>query len=608
MKIGKILLRVFAAIGVIMTVTIMIGGFSTWYWLTRPAPVLKAPENMVLEIDFTHPVVEQSRGMALSLTSLLQEEEELPLLDIVRALDRAKDDPRVKGIVARIGTEQPSLAHTQEIRAALQRFREKGKFSYIFAPSYGNFGLGNRAYYLASAFENIWLQPVGTVGLTGVGIEAPFGKTALEKIGVGADFMRRNEYKSVMENVTRNDFSPPVRANMESMMNNLAGQIASGMAESRKVDAAKARAWMANGPYTAPEALSKGLVTRIGYADEMLKVADTLATEPETETKARLAPERMSASSYLAVSHKDVKPKASVALINGLGLITNASIGPKGLGEDHVIDTDELVQAFAEASADPEVKAILFRVNSPGGAPDASESIRHALVKAKEAKKPVFVSMGDVAASGGYWIVMNADHIVAEPGTITGSIGVVAGKFIAGDLMKKLGVQWDDLATSDNAHMWSMLRPFSAEGRERVNALLDDTYKTFTGNVAEARKIPLGKMPDIAGGRVWTGEQAVKVGLVDELGGLATTVAAIKKHLKLEPTDPIELRQFPPPETPATLAIKILKNFGIESAMIRGLSVLVQKAHVALGPLWYELADPSLVSARIPGDYLWILR
>ena len=608
----KILVRIFATIGVIVTLSFTLGALGTWLAISGHGAKPKAPKNMVLQLDLSVPVVEQpAHGMSLSLASFLEEEESLTLLDIVRGLDRAKDDPHVKGIVARFGAYQPSFVHAQEIRAALARFREKGKFTYVFAPSYGSFGESNRLYYLASAFENIWLQPAGTVSLTGLGIEAPFGKTALNNIGVSTDFLRREEYKSVMENISRDDFSPPVRANMESMLKSLADQQAAGFAESLKLNDTKVRELMAGGPYTAPEALQAGLITHIGYADEMLDTAKLLATEYQSPKRKLVpSPKRVTLNEYLSYDSMLPEPKATVAFINGSGLITDAApSGPSRLAEDRIINTDDIVQAFADAADDDEVEAILFRVDSPGGAPDASETIRHALVKAKESRKPIFVSMGEVAASGGYWIAMNADHIIAEPGTLTGSIGVVAGKFVLGGLWDKLGIKWDTMTTNDNALMWSSRTPFSPKARERLDALLDDTYKTFTSNVAAARKIPMDKMPDIAKGRVWTGEQALKVGLVDELGGLSTAVMAIKKRLGLEPTDTIALKTFPPPETPVSMAIKMLRNFGIEGAMVRQFFGAWHKVKSAAGPVWDELQpDMDPVSARVPAQVLRAVR
>lgn len=588
---GKFFVRALAVIGGVFVALSLLICVSVWHFANHPQAMPSAPKTMVLELDFTKPVVERANN-SLSLSTLMQNDEETPLLDIIGALDKAKDDPRVKGVVAKFGAEQPSFVHAEEIRAALQRFRQSGKFSYAFAASYGDFGAGNRDYYLASSFENIWLQPVGTVSLTGIGIEAPFAKTALNSIGVTSDFMRREDYKSVMENVNRDNFSPPVRENMTAMLNSLSEQQIDGIAENRGITHDKARDIINAGPYTAAESLKAGLITRVGYDDEMLK---------EAKDKAGKEAEQVDAETYLDYAPESAAPKATVALIDGIGMIADApSGGPsRQIMDDQVIDTDAVSQAFQDAADDKDVKAILFRVDSPGGSPTASETIRHALVKAKAAGKPVFVSMGEVAASGGYWIAMDADHIVAEPATITGSIGVVAGKFVLGGLMQKLGISWDSIVTSDNAKMWSPLAAFNQHGRERVNALLDDTYRAFTDNVATARHIPPEKMPDIAKGRVWTGEQAVKIGLVDELGGMKTTVSALKKRLNLADSDQITLKPFPAPESPTTVALKLLRNFGTEGATLGRFSGVVQNAEAVLRPVADALSPTGLISARV---------
>ncbi|NTU76956.1 MAG: signal peptide peptidase SppA, partial [Alphaproteobacteria bacterium] len=297
--IGKYALRFFAVVGALVIGSLLAGALTSWYWVRHPTAALPAPENMVLDLDFSQPIVEQRNFLGLSLNALLKEQEETPLLDIVRALDRAKDDKRVKGIVARFAGIQPSLVHAQEIRAALQRFKESGKFTYVFATNYGDFGQGNRLYYLASAFENIWLQPIGTVGLTGLSLESPFGKTALNNLGVSTDFLRREEYKSVMENVARDSFSAPVRANMESLLKSISEQEIEGIAASRKLEPAKARQLLEEGPYTSQEALKAGLVTKLGYQDDMLE---------EAKQKAGDDPTRVDVGSYLLFSALKKEP------------------------------------------------------------------------------------------------------------------------------------------------------------------------------------------------------------------------------------------------------------------------------------------------------------
>lgn len=593
--------RLFAVIGLILTLGIATGGLLTWSWLTSEGPEEKAPEKIVLSLDLTAPVGEAIMDFDASLPALVYGDEgKTPIIYILRALENAKKDPKVKGVVAFFGTEPLHLSQAQEIAAAIDNFRQSGKFTYIYAPSYGGFGSSNTFYYLASHFENVWMQPVGTIGLSGLGMEAPFGKTALAKLGIETDFMRREEYKSVMENVSQDAFSPTVKANMTSMMESLSQQIAKGIADGRKIEIAKANELIANGPFTSNEAVKNNLITRLGYEDEL---------EKELDDKAGKDSEYLQPADYLYYHYKGYKDEAKgeIAVIYAEGLITDdPPRGPASLAEEEIIDTDSIVDAFEEAAKDDKVKAILFRVNSPGGSPVASETIRRALVKAKESKKPVFVSMGQVAASGGYWISMNADRIIANPATITGSIGVVAGKFVLGGLFDKLGIKWDGMSTSDNAMLWSTRSPFNAKARERMNAMLDETYKTFTDSVAAARKIAPEKMGDVAKGRVFTGEQALQVGLVDELGGLETAVVALKKELKFAPEDRVMLKQFPAPETPETLIMRMLQNLGLVSAMLHNSWGDWVKIRSSFAPILQALSsakDP--VSARLPSYFIY---
>lgn len=601
-NIKQLLLRLFAALGMITAITMTVAIYATWSFFHPPQKEPEVPKAMVLSLDFTSPIVEQARDFSLSLPALLNKRNETTLLSIVRALENAKNDPKIKGVIAQFGSyESPELVHAQEIAVALDHFRASGKPTYAYAASYGDFAPGRSLYALASHFDNIWLQPIGAVALSPLSIEAPFGKTALSKFGIEADFLRREEYKSVMENVSRDNFSPPVRANMENMIFSLNDQVAQMLAQGRKIEPLKARTLLANGPYTANEALKEGLVTKIGYEDEFFKELDE-----------KLGKETVSVDSayYLYVHNQEQKnePKGTVAIIYAEGMITDApSEGPYSLLQEEIVDTQSVVQAFEDAAKDKDVKAILFRVNSPGGSPVASESIRRAMVKAKESKKPIYVSMGGVAASGGYWIAMNADRIIANPATITGSIGVVAGKFVIGGLLDKVGVKIDTITMEKNASLWSMHRPFDAKGRERMNVMLDETYKAFTDNVAAARKISPEKMTDIAKGRVFTGEQAVKIGLVDELGGMDFTIASLKKTMGLQETDRLYLKPFPAPETPETLVIRLLNNLRFGGAMALSFAHDFQKASTALRPIIGTLNDHGSITAKLPAA-LWDIK
>ncbi|HEU0118692.1 MAG TPA: signal peptide peptidase SppA [Alphaproteobacteria bacterium] len=583
----KFFVRIFAAIGFVLTLVLVLGALIAYH---QDKQAMDEPESALLSIDFTQDIVEQNDPSPLDLA---MHEDTLPLLDIIHAIDKARMDPHVKGIIARFGEEQPNLAQAQEIRAAIARFRSSGKVTYAFAPSYGSFGLGNRAYYLASAFENVWLQPVGSVSLTGVAIDSPFAKTALDKLGVTADFMQREEYKSFMEPAQRDTFSAPVKAMMQGLVDDLSDQVATGIAENHKWDAARVKQLMEKGPFTDDEALKNELVTKVGYWDELDK---------EIDDKAGTDAKQVDVEDYLGYGGdgKLAKPKAHIAVIYGTGLIADKASGPADISGEHVMGADTVADAFDAAADDKDIKAILFRVDSPGGSPEASETVRRAMVHAQSKGKPVIVSMGEEAASGGYWISMNADRIVADPGTITGSIGVLSGKFVFGGLMDKLGVHVDTIRTTETAGLWSMAQGFTPAQRDRVNAMLDQTYHAFVKNVSDARKIPMEKMPDIAKGRVWTGAQAQKLGLVDDLGGYDVAVADIRKKLDLKDDDMISLEVFPAPETPVERVMKLLRGIGVESAMIRSALIEWKGMQAAIGPVWENMAAIKPVSARLP--------
>jgi len=567
----KFITRFFAVIGFVVVAAIALIILIAYHVQAKEQ---HEPDNVILTLDFTRPIVEQNDPSPFDLAV---SDEPLVLLDILHAIDGAKSDPHVKGIAARFGTEQPTLAQSQEIRAALARFRSSSKFTYAFGTDFGEFGLGNRAYFLASAFDNIWLQPVGTVSLTGVSLESPFGKAALDKLGVVADFMQREEYKSFMEMGQRDSFSPPVKAEMQIMVENLSDQIAQGIAESRKWDLAHVKDLMSRGPYTDEESVQEKLVTRLGYADEL---------DDELDSKAGKDAKQVDVETYLDYNDgkSDSKNQTEVAVIYGTGLITDKS-GGGGLTGDHVMGADDIAGAFDDAADDKHVKAILFRIDSPGGSPAASETIRRAMIHAQKKGKPVIVSMGEMAASGGYWIAMNGDRIIANPSTLTGSIGVVAGKFASDGLLQKLGISTDGVSTAENAGMWNATAPFTPPQRARVNALLDNTYHSFVSDVAAARKIPMEKMPEIAKGRVWTGDQAVKIGLVDELGGYDVALGAVRKALKLDDSRVVSLVPFPAPESPGQRLLKLLHHVGAESAMLSSSTAQLGRLEAALAPL-----------------------
>lgn len=589
------LTRVLAVIGFIVVALIALG---VWGVARIEHHAAREPDALILTIDFTRPVVENGESSPLDFAL---EDEPVVLLDLLRAIDRARDDKRVKGIVATFGTEQPSLPHAQEIRAALARFRaaDPARFTYAYGSDYGAYGAGNRAYYLASAFEHIWLQPVGGVSLTGVGAQSFFGKAALDRLGLSADFMQREEYKSLMEQVMRDGYSAPVRAEMQAMIENLAGQIAAGIAESRKWDVAKVKALMEQGPFTDEEAQQAGLVTRLAYADEL---------DEEVEKKAGKGAERVDVGTYLGFGEQaDGAPREEtrIAMISGAGIIMDKSVEGSGFTGEPVVGADELAAAFDDAAKDKGIKGILFRVDSPGGSPSASETIRRALIRAQMKGKPVVVSMGEVAASGGYWVSMNGDRIIAEPGALTGSIGVISGKFVVEEAMKKWGISADGVRTSENAGMWNPTAPFSPVQRARVNALLDNTYQAFVSNVSAARKIPMEKMPDIAKGRVWTGEQALQNGLIDAVGGYDVALAEMRKLLKLDEHAPLALEDFPQQLSPLERLLELMARLKTQGMALSSLGAFMRDMQALARPVAGMAAmarEPVSLRMQLNGD------
>ena len=262
--------------------------------------------------------------------------------------------------------------------------------------------------------------------------------------------------------------------------------------------------------------------------------------------------------------------------------------------------SDDVAEAFGEAAEDSDVRAILFRIDSGGGSAVASESIRRALVNAKLAGKPVIVSMGEAAASGGYWIAMNADKIIAHPGTLTGSVGVVAGKMVTSGLWDRFGVEWGQISRGRNANMWSSLTPYSESESERLNTILDDIYGAFVRNIAEARKLPVASVRDIAKGRVWTGAQAKALGLVDELGDMETALGFAREAVGLAPDADVTLEPFPKPEPQWVQALDLITG----RSETRSVSAVLAEIRPMLRELGMLARDPAREMLSMPATGL----
>lgn len=563
------------------------------------------------------------------------------LQDAVSALDLAAKDARVKGLVVRIEDMSLSAAQLQELRDALLRFRKAGKRAFVYADSYGGFGGGMGDYYLASAFDEIWLQPVGIVSIPGVSAEVPFVRDLLDKLGVETQFVHQGIYKSAPESLTERHMSAPHREMMQSIVSDVAGQMVDGIAASRGKSAADVRQLVEQSLFSEKDALRLKLVDRIGYYDEMVvharrtlstslktgktpvektdseavkedvaqetpvaengtaenqapeKIASEPAQKPQEKAAAAEEEEKPSAETIALLGYSfvaetqalgkgvrgfmskltrreapaaELRKKDKIALIYGTGEIVpftaRSQASPFGAGG---MAADKIVQAFRSVQADDGVAAVIFRIDSPGGSPAASETIRRVIMETRRKGKPVVVSMSSSAASGGYWIAAPADKIVAQPGTLTGSIGVFGGKFVFSGLWEKLGVGWDSVSEGGNARMWSSNHSFTPAQLKRFDELMAETYEAFLDRVAEGRKIPRDEVKSLAEGRVYTGRQAKENGLVDDLGGIDVAVKHARALAKLKDDEEVPLVRFPPRKS----TLEMFISLATEGALFR---------------------------------------
>ncbi|GAA0329908.1 signal peptide peptidase SppA [Actinoallomurus spadix] len=491
---------------------------------------------LILELDLTDGLID---GPPADPVSAVISMRRAHLRDVLGGLRKGRSDPRVKALVVRIGGNRIGLAVAQELRAAVQAFRDAGKLTVAWAESFGETGRGTVPYYLATAFERIYLQPSGDLALTGVALEEPFFNEALEKAGITPRFAKRHEYKTAANTFMERSYTPEHREMSDRIVSSIGEQLVAGVAAGRGLPEDRVRELIDRAPLLGPEALEAGLVDRLAYRDEVYaEVRAAAGAEARLRYVARY-------NRAQGVSKRIPRPQQDViALIQGHGQIRLGRSGRSLLpGQSASIGSDTIAAAFRAAAGDDKVKAIVFRIDSPGGSYVASDTIWREVILAREAGKPVVVSMGNVAASGGYFVAAPADTIVAQPGTLTGSIGVVFGKPVVGDLLDRLGIGLGSAEHGAHARMYAPTRDFTDEEWSRVNTFLDRVYDDFVGKVAEGRGLSPERVHDLARGRVWTGADAHERGLVDELGGLSYAVELARKKAGLAADAPV--RSYP---------------------------------------------------------------
>jgi protease-4 len=562
--------RSLAVIGALVVIQLVVVG---GYYLIHKKAV---PSKVIVEADFEKGLVEYVPDDPIAK---IISHKTPTVFDIVQALGRASADGRVVGLIARVGEAGLPLARIQEIRDAVIAFRANGKPAIAYAETFGESGSGNGSYYLVTAFDEIYLQPSGDIGLAGLIFERSFLRGTLDKLGFTPRMDHRSEYKNAMNVLTEKKFTQAHREATEKVMQSDFGQIVRGIAQARQMNEDDVRSLIDRGPLLGEEALTTKLVDKLGYRDDAYAAI---------KSKAGKDAKLLYLSTYSERAGSPYDKGTTIALIYGVGGVKRGKSGYDPMFQEVTMGSDTIAAAFRAAVDDKKVKAILFRVDSPGGSYVASDTIWRETVRAKKAGKPVIVSMGAVAGSGGYFVSMAADKIVAQPATITGSIGVFAGKMISTNFWDKLGISWDEVHTSTNAAIFTGLQDYAPEQWSRFEAWLDRVYDDFTTKVAAGRKLPKEKVLEIAKGRVWTGEDAKALGLVDELRGFPVALRLVREAAGLSPDAKIKLKEFPEKKSP----IQTLFSEEPESSEKAGDVALVRA---------FEIIQPLARVARVLG-------
>jgi protease-4 len=523
----KSIIRFFAVLGALFVILIVVAAVIA---LGSKGTV---PSKAILEADFQQSLMED---VPETPTAKLMLAEKHTLRDTVEAIDRGATDDRVVGMIAQIGAVSMGMAQTQEIRDAVLRFRSHKKFAVAYSETFGEFGPGNGAYYLATAFDHIYLQPSGDVGLTGIIMESPFIHDMLAKLGLTFHGDHRYEYKNALNFLTDTKFSGPQKEATTAIMTSWFNQMKAAICDARQIPPDKFQAIVDAGPYLGQEAVAAKLVDAVAYRDEVYG---------RVKTQAGSGAELLYLEKYLDRAGRPHDNGKKIALIFGVGGVTRGKSDYDPVQGSQSMGSETVAGAIHAATEDKGVKAILFRVDSPGGSYVASDTIWREVVRARQAGKPVIVSMGNLAGSGGYFVAMAADKIVAEPGTITASIGVLGGKMLTSGLWDKVGLTWDEVHQGQNATMFTGTQDYTPAEWARFQAWLDRVYVDFTSKVADGRKLPKEKVLEIAKGRIWSGQDAKNLGLVDELGGYDTALRLTKKAIGVADGEEVNLVVFP---------------------------------------------------------------
>lgn len=542
---GKVIVGLLALVGATVLVAAIVIVLTLPNLTPQRAPL---PGAMVLTVNLDQDLSEGEDDAWLGWGT-----KSVPLRTVLDGLEHAARDDRVLGLVAQVRGPRMGLAQAQEVRDAIHAFRTQGKPTFVHADTMpGGGGSGTLAYYLASAFEEVWLQPSGEVGLTGVAMELPFVAQALRDWGLRFEGESRHEFKGVLASLQDDGIRPPQAQNAGRLVASWFDQIVAGVSAARDIPVDRLTTLIDRAPLLAPEAQEVGLIDRQGYRDEF-RAAILEAVGDHR---------RVSVTDYMGrLDRAEPEHARRLALIHGIGpVVFNDGDGDANPALTRRLSAAGLEAAIRQAVEDERVAAIVLRLDSPGGDYVASDRARRAVALARERGTPVIVSMGNVVASGGYFIALEADQIVASPATVTGSIGVAAGKLVLEGLWTEQGVSWATLDQGANAAMWSANSSFSAAARRALNRRLDQVYADFTTRVGQARDLTLAGVDEVARGRVFTGADALELGLVDRLGGVREALRVAREAAALPDDEAVVVAPYPRPLSPVDRFMRLLEE------------------------------------------------
>jgi protease-4 len=539
------------------------------------------PSNLVLELDLTKPLAEQVPEDSLAGAF---GNPETTMRDVLDALEKGAKDDRVKSLLVHV-EQVGSLAAAQELRDAVKAFRASGKKAIAFTDSFGEGGNATGAYYLAAAFDEVYIQPSGDVNLTGLAMETPFARDMFAKVGVQPRIGQRYEYKNAVNTYTEQTFTAPHKEAMEKLLGSFYSQIVRGIAEDRKLSEDEVKALIDRAPLLGQAALDAKLVDGLLYRDQVLE-----KVKKEAGEGARL----LFVDKYVErAGRPHATGDSTIALVYGVGGISRGKSNSNPLSGDQTFGGDSVALALRKATDDERVKAIIFRVDSPGGSYVASDTVRREVQRAREKGKPVIVSMATYAASGGYFVSMEADKIVAQPGTLTGSIGVFGGKMVTADFWSKVGVNWETIAFGKDATLYNTDSDFSPEQWAKNEAMLDRIYADFTQKAATGRHLPLEKLQSVAKGRVWSGEDALANGLVDALGGYPKALELAREAAKLSKDAEVRVQVYPRKKEAAELISELLGGGEGDNSEDE------KNAHVSVAAPWVPVLEQTQALYRL---------